>query len=221
MQRIPEPELMEGEEQARAYAMADFEEPHRRFIELFDAKFTGAAIAGHVLDLGCGPGDIALRFAAAHPRCTVHGVDGSTAMLACAEICHRRHPGLCDRVRLFHGRLPGCALPLERYDAVISNSLLHHLPDPAVFWDSVNRWAAPGAPVFVVDLRRPSTPEEAARLTELHAVGEPPVLQHDFHHSLFAAFEPDEILSQLQAAGLSNLNVEATSDRHVAIWGYR
>lgn len=219
MQRIPEPELMEGSEQARAYAEADFEAPHRRFVELFREKFPRLDVDGHVLDLGCGPGDIALRFAAAYPRCVVHGVDGSEAMLACAEICHRRHPGLRDRVLLLHGRLPDCALPRTRYDAVICNSLLHHLPDPAVQWRSVNRWAAPGAPVFVVDLRRPPSRAEAQRLTDLYAAGEPDVLRHDFHHSLLAAFEPDEIRAQLRAAGLAHLQVDVPSDRHVVIWG--
>ncbi len=36
VKRVIEPELMGGLEQAEAYANADFEEPHRRVIELFD-----------------------------------------------------------------------------------------------------------------------------------------------------------------------------------------
>ena len=52
MKRIPEPELMLEEEQARAYAQADFEEPHNRFIELFGQLFPEAS-PEYVLDLGC------------------------------------------------------------------------------------------------------------------------------------------------------------------------
>lgn len=218
MERKCEPELMESPEQARAYARADFEEPHRRFLALFADRFGGAA-RGRVLDLGCGPGDIALRFAAAHPDCTVDGVDGSEAMLACAEICHARHPGVRGRVRLLLGRLPDATLPESSYDVVLSNSLLHHLADPAVLWDSVRRWAAPGAAVFVMDLRRPRTRGEAARLADRHAAGEPAVLKRDFHHSLLAAFEPGEIRAQLRRAGLAHLRVEAVGDRHVVVWG--
>ena len=212
---------MESPAQAEAYARADFSTPHQRFVELFGDKFPGLALAGAVLDLGCGPGDVALRFARAYPHCTVHGVDGSPAMLAAASVCHQRHPGLQDRVHLFEGLLPQATLPLDRYHAVICNSLLHHLPDPAVLWASVVRWAAPGAPVFVVDLRRPPSAEEARRLTDCYAAGEPAVLQHDFYHSLLSAFEPGEIRAQLEAGGLGHLHVETPSDRHVVIWGNR
>ncbi len=221
MQRITEPELMESPAQAEAYAQADFEAPHQCFLALFGQKFPGLDLAGTALDLGCGPGDVALRFARAYPQCAVHGVDGSPAMLAASTLCHARHPGLRDRVRLCQGYLPGASLPQERYDAIISNSLLHHLPDPLVLWQSVLRWAAPGAPVFVVDLRRPGTEAEARQLTERYTVGEPEVLRHDFYHSLFSAFEPDEIRAQLLACGLGHLHMETPSDRHVLIWGNR
>ena len=221
MQRIMEPELMESAAQAEAYARADFEAPHRRFVELFREKFPALAVEGFVLDLGCGPGDISLRFAAAHPRCTVHGIDASPAMLAAAPICHERHPGLRNRVQLFEGYLPDAALPRTAYEVVICNRLLHHLPDPLVLWRSIARYAAPGAPVFVVDLQRPPSVEEAQRLGDLYTQGEPDVLRHDFYHSLLAAFEPGEIRSQLDACGLGHLEMDLPSDRHICIWGIR
>ncbi|HQR49986.1 MAG TPA: hypothetical protein PL152_11655, partial [Steroidobacteraceae bacterium] len=65
MQRIPEPELMDEFEQARAYAEADFSEPNQRFVQLFEAEFP-ALTSGCVVDLGCGPGDIAVRLARRH-----------------------------------------------------------------------------------------------------------------------------------------------------------
>jgi ubiquinone/menaquinone biosynthesis C-methylase UbiE len=34
-----------------------------------------------VLDLGCGPADVTIRFAKANPGYKFHGVDGSAAML--------------------------------------------------------------------------------------------------------------------------------------------
>lgn len=221
MQRIPEPELMTDPAQAAAYARADFAAPHQRFVDLFAEKFPGLAVRGFVLDLGCGPGDVALRFAKAHPACQVHGVDGAPAMLEAAHLCHACHPGLRDRVHLMFGRLPDVVLPRPAYDAVISNSLLHHLPDPRVLWRSITRWAAPGAPVFVVDLRRPADLPEARRLADRYAAGEPAVLQHDFYHSLLAAFTPEEIQNQLKLARLDHLRVEVPSDRHVLIWGHR
>ncbi len=220
MQRQLEPELMSDADQARAYAEADFEAPHSRLVDLFRERFPDAPPEARVLDLGCGPGDVALRFAAAFPDWQIDGVDGSEAMLAAADICHRRHPGLRGRVRLLCGMLPGCALPHAQYDILISNSLLHHLHDPDVLWRSVRKWAAPGSPVFIADLRRPPSSDEARRLTDLYTAGEAEVLRRDFYHSLHAAFEPDEIRAQLHRAGLAHFAIDLPSDRHVLAWGH-
>jgi 2-phosphoglycolate phosphatase len=220
MQRIPEPELMEGAEQAAAYAAADFEAPHARVIELFREAFSGAEISGDVLDLGCGPGDIAMRFARAFPNCRVVGIDGSHEMLNRGREALFRQPAeLRDRVLLVHGLLPGAELHGQGFDTVISNSLLHHLHDPAILWNAVKKFARPGASVFIVDLMRPADETAARELTKQYCSGEPEILRHDFFNSLLAAFTPEEIRAQLDAAGLANFQVRAVSDRHVAIWG--
>jgi hypothetical protein len=58
MRRVIEPELMDDPSQAGAYAAADFAEAHGRMVEAFGVYFPGVEVAGSVLDLGCGPGDI-------------------------------------------------------------------------------------------------------------------------------------------------------------------
>ncbi|QBQ53912.1 class I SAM-dependent methyltransferase [Nitrosococcus wardiae] len=218
MKRIPEPELMEDEAQAQAYAEADFSEPNSHFIELLQAAFPPGTIKGHVLDLGCGPGDITLRVAQAWPSCTVHGVDGAAAMLQHGQRALSQ-AGLGERVQFIHGRLPEVRLPRGKYDVLISNSLLHHLLEPAVLWDCLKRYGARGAPVFIMDLRRPATRHEVKALVEHYGVGEPEILQRDFFNSLLAAFEPEEVQGQLVQAGLDSLQVEVASDRHLTISG--
>lgn len=217
MERVTEPELMDEHEQAQAYAQADFEEAHNRFVTLAGERLP-KGLAGAVLDLGCGPGDISMRFARAFPACTVHGVDGAHAMLRWGRDLLARTPDLAARVELIHGMLPGAELPRERYDAVISNSLLHHLHDPQVLWSAVRAHAAPGAPVFIMDLMRPPTTEAALALVKEYAFGEPEVLQRDFYNSLLAAFEPGEVREQLAQAELS-FAVEEVSDRHLLVTG--
>lgn len=218
MKRIPEPELMTDEEQARAYALADFEEPHSAFVSHFQKVFADRRPSDYVLDLGCGPGDISIRFARAYPDCEVHGVDGSEAMLRFGVVLLDRAPGVRHRVRLLKGMLPDAKLPLEKYDAVISNSLLHHLPDPQILWGSVRRLAKPGAPVFIGDLTRPGNEKQVRELTNTYMASEPEVLQQDFYNSLLASFEVTEIEEQLAAAGL-DFKVEQIGDRHVIIHG--
>ena len=66
MKRVPEPELMEGREQARAYARADFEEPHSRFLSLLQDTFPAGNVGPWVADLGCGTADIGIRVARAY-----------------------------------------------------------------------------------------------------------------------------------------------------------
>ncbi len=210
---------MEDETQAAAYAGADFEQPHSRFIELLRESFPGQDLNGAVIDLGCGPGDIAFRIARAFPNCIVHGVDGSRAMLRLGRQLLERAGNVRDRVRLIEGVLPEVLMPLRRYEIVISNSLLHQLHDPQVLWRSVRKFAASRAPVFVMDLRRPLTVAEAERLQAQYVSNEPEILQRDFFNSLLAAFEPDEIVAQLQAAGLSHLDVRVIGDHHLIVSG--
>lgn len=218
MQRIPEPELMDEAEQALAYAQADFEEPNQRFVGYFESTFPEFR-TGSVLDLGCGPGDIVLRLATRRPDLVVHGLDGSAAMLQFASERLREMPALGGRVQFVEGVLPGATLPLPAYDAVISNSLLHHLHDPGVFWSAVREAGAPGAAVLVMDLFRPQSEAAARSLVDQYAASEPEVLRRDFLASLCAAFEPGEIRQQLREAGLGALDVRTVSDRHLLVTG--
>lgn len=218
MQRRMEPELMDDAEQAAAYAAADFSEANGRFVQLFD-ELCGGEFAGTALDLGCGPGDICLRLARAFPACAVHGLDGAAAMLAHAHTALVREQELARRVRFIQGRLPEADGLAAGYDAVLSNSLLHHLPDPAVLWDAVRRYGRPGSLVLVMDLFRPPDVAVAQALVRCHAADAPPVLQRDFFNSLCAAFTPEEMAGQLAAAGLGQLRVRVVSDRHLAVAG--
>jgi len=218
MQRIPEPELMDEAEQARAYAMADFAEPNARFVGYFESEYPDLT-AGSVLDLGCGPGDIVLRLATRRAGLTVHGIDGSAAMLQFASESLHEAPELGGRVQFIEGLLPGAMLPLPGYDAVVSNSLLHHLHDPGVFWRAVREAGTPGAAVLVMDLFRPQSQAAAQAIVDQYAASEPDVLRQDFLASLCAAFEPDEIRAQLRAHGLDGLSVRTVSDRHLLITG--
>lgn len=217
MQRVLEPELMDDEEQAKCYAEADFSDSNSRFIALFEEKFPDFQ-RGQVLDIGCGPGDIPLRFARHYNESTVHGLDGSAAMLRYAQNALAHAPDLRTRVRFVQGVLPGAVLPWHQYDAIISNSLLHHLHRPEVLWDSLTELSGPETIVCIMDLQRPESEARARELVEQYSGAEPEILKHDFYSSLLAAFAVDEVQEQLKAANLP-LSVEVCSDRHLLVWG--
>ena len=217
MERVPEPELMLDEAQARAYAEADFDAPHSRCIELLRERCALPA-QGHALDLGCGPGDITLRVARALPSWCIDGLDGSPAMLALASAAAAR-AGLASRVRFHCAVLSAGDPPRNTYDLIVSNSLLHHLADPGVLWSAISRWGAAGSSVFVMDLLRPASDADARALVQHYAASEPDVLRHDFYHSLSAAYRPGEVRGQLAAAHLERFALEVVSDRHWIVWG--
>jgi ubiquinone/menaquinone biosynthesis C-methylase UbiE len=217
VERIPEPDLMNEASQALAYAEADFSEPHDAFVEAFRNCFPDFK-SGRVLDLGCGPADISCRFANAYPDSEVIGIDGANEMLKLGEQRIQQQK-LNQRVSLHKVYLPDDPIPYSgQYDAIISNSLLHHLSEPMHLWQTIRQQAKTNQVVFVMDQLRPNTKELAQRLVSQYAEGEPEVLQRDFYHSLCAAYQPDEIQQQLQKAQI-NLEIQVISDRHQIISG--
>lgn len=216
MKRVPEKEVMDDPEGAAAYARADFAGVNQAFVGAFLAAHPSAA-RGSVVDLGCGPADIPIRLAQAAPACRVTAVDASGPMLAIARGALLKS-GVGARVTLLEGYLPGLPLADASFDAVVSNSLLHQLPDPGAFWGEVKRLTRPGGSVFVVDLFRPASEAEARRIVEGAAPDADSLLKEDFYNSLLAAFSLEEVAVQLADAGIP-LAPKQTSERHLTVSG--
>lgn len=208
---------MDDPAQALAYAEADFNESNSLFCDLF-AQLCQGRFEGRILDLGCGPADIPIRLARRFSSSRIDAVDGALAMLELARNAVAA-AGLHHRIGLIQCHLPADSIPGAPFDAVVSNSLLHHLTDPGDLWSTLAEFAGPDALVLVMDLKRPPNAAEAARLVERYAADAPAVLQRDFHNSLLAAYTVTEVRDQLAANGLCGLDVEVVSDRHLAVRG--
>jgi len=215
MERVLESELMDDELQSIAYARADFSASNQFFVDGFINDFPQRLRTA--VDIGCGPGDVMIRLARALPDLHITAIDASAPMIALARGAVMTE-GASDRIELVQGYVPGVALQAHSFDAVLSKDLLHHVPDPSVLWKEVARLGRPGAVVYVMDLVRPPTPEEAHRIVDRVAAREDPILRDDFYNSLCAAFTVDELREQVAAAGL-DLEVRQASDRHALISG--
>ncbi|UVT14844.1 MAG: class I SAM-dependent methyltransferase [Nitrospira sp.] len=216
MNRILEPEVMDDPKQAEAYARADFAEENQGFVDRFKEYFPEFS-QGRVLDLGCGPADIPIRFARLYPACRIIGVDASAPMIQLGEQAVKQ-VDLTDRITLRCERLDAVA-GANIADAAISNSLLHHLPNPLQFWQKLRQLVKPGSPVLVMDLLRPESPEAAQAIVDQYAANEPDILRRDFYNSLLAAFTEDEIGSQLARMNLTRLLIDIPDDRHWVVGG--
>ncbi|MEP6933703.1 MAG: class I SAM-dependent methyltransferase [Nitrospirota bacterium] len=216
MKRTLEPELMDDPEQALAYARADFEKENQGFVDRFREYFPEFT-EGHILDLGCGPGDIPIRFAQALPVCRITGVDASEPMIGLADVAAKQ-AGLVDRITFCCERFQGVSL-VEPADTAVSNSLLHHVPNPLQFWYRLRQLVKPGAPVLVMDLLRPDSSEEAQAIVDQYAAKESEILRRDFYRSLLAAFTEDEVAAQLAEMNLSRLIIDVVDDRHWVVSG--
>jgi ubiquinone/menaquinone biosynthesis C-methylase UbiE len=217
IERIPEPDLMDDAEQAKAYADADFSGPHDAFVDFFKARFPDFS-DGSVLDLGCGTADVMIRFAENFPHAVITGIDGAAAMLDIARHDVKQR-GYAGRIELKKCVLPDPGFIDRKFDAVISNSLLHHLTDPMVLWETLKQCAKDGAPVFIMDLMRPESKQSARDFMLKYTADESPLLQKDFYNSLLASYNGREIRDQLRSMRLDFLNIEIVSDRHILVWG--
>jgi len=210
--RVLEPEAMDTPEEARDYDAMDHHAVNARFVADFRAAH-GPCRGGAILDVGTGTALIPIALCRADPRARVIGLDLADAMLARA---HRNvdAAGLADRIRLERGDGKRLDHPAGSFEAVIANSIVHHIADPAPALAGLARLVAPGGTLFVRDLARPATLEDIARLVTTYAGAESPHGRALFEASLHAALTLDEIRGLLRSLGLPGEGVGITSDRH-------
>ena len=125
---------------------------------------------GNLLEVGSGPGRLAVRLAREAPGMTLTGVDISDVMV---ELAARRaaRAGLSERVRFEVGDVAVLPLSDEDVDGVVSTLSLHHWSDPASGLAEIHRVLKPGGEARIYDLAhwlwRPA--REGNRLAQLAA----------------------------------------------------
>lgn len=209
MRRRLEPEVMDSDEEARDYDAMDHGEVNRRFVlDLLEQT----PRPGAVLDVGCGTALIPIelcRWGAAE----VIALDAASSMLALGSANVSR-AGLAARIRLCRADAKQLPFPDRSFAAVVSNSLLHHLPEPEQAVRELLRVTAGGGLVFVRDLSRPEDEAGVTRLLEAHAADATPKQRLLLADSLRAALTLEELRAIVVGLGSSGDGVRATSDRH-------
>jgi SAM-dependent methyltransferase len=229
LERVLEPEVMDTAEEARDYDSMDHAAVNTRFCDDFlqFATFGGRPALGRiasprVVDFGTGTALIPIALAARASGFTIVGIDLSEHMLTLGRSNVSR-AGLDARVSLARVDAKGTAFEDGAFGATISNSIIHHIPEPALCFAEMWRVTAKGGLLFVRDLHRPNDDEEVDRLVALYG-GEPPAdpsrtasfenQRALFRASLCAALTVREIAAMVAPLGVPASAVKITSDRH-------
>jgi ubiquinone/menaquinone biosynthesis C-methylase UbiE len=220
--RVLEPEVMDTAEEAADYNAMD----HRAVNGAFCIDFLEAAgrlKISRILDVGTGTALIPIDLCSRAPGVTVVAIDLAAHMIALAR-ANVEHANLQDRISLELRDAKSAGWSDGEFDAVISNSIVHHIPEPIDALAEMWRLVAKGGALFVRDLFRPKDDVHVEALVEKYA---PEGSERDerqralFEASLRAALTPSEIEDLAKRAGIIDATVTISSDRHWTLFAAR
>lgn len=152
--------------------------------------------AQHVLELGCGSGNVSLRLAARWPDAAFTLVDGAPEML---EVTRARllahYPDAANRARYVAERFEELSLARSTVDAVVASLSLHHVADVSLVYNRIAPMLVPGGHLVMLDGVRGATAHE-----------------HDVHRARWEAFwrEP----GNLSADEIRDVNTHVAEHDH-------
>jgi ubiquinone/menaquinone biosynthesis C-methylase UbiE len=163
--------------------------------------------------VGTGTARIPIEFCRAQKAGRVVSVDLAQQMLRVASD-NVRSARVTARIALQMAR--ATALPFRDgcSPVVVSNSLIHHLPDPAPAFRELARIVSSGGIVFVRDLLRPASLVEVNALVDTYAAGATAHQRQLLADSLRAALTLDEVRDAIRGLPFEHVSLAATSDRH-------
>lgn len=208
--RVLEPEVMDTTEEARDYDAMDHSTVNRVFVADFLAVWDGRS---PVLDIGSGTAQIPIELCRQAQTARVTAIDLAEHMLSLGRENTRR-AGFADRLLLERVDAKQMPYPNGSFAAVISNSIVHHIPEPGKVLAEMVRVTASGGVLFVRDLLRPATDSELRQLVAAHAGDANAHQQQMFAESLHAALSLAEVRELVARLGVDPLSVQQTTDRH-------
>jgi ubiquinone/menaquinone biosynthesis C-methylase UbiE len=220
--RILEPELMDSDDDAREYDAMDHAAVNELFVADLIVAFSdwslkrpvqSVASQFNVLDLGAGTAQIPIELARRAPHVHITALDAASSMLALARQ-NIAAAGVADRVAPLLADAKQLPFDAEAFHVSISNSILHHIPQPReVIAESV-RVTALGGLLFHRDLCRPRDESELAHIVETYAAEANVYQRKLFADSLHAALTLIEMQRLVAEFGFAPATVRMTSDRH-------
>ncbi|MDI6804475.1 MAG: class I SAM-dependent methyltransferase [Bacteroidota bacterium] len=213
MDRILEPEVMDTMEDAIEYDAMDFTEVNTSFAERAVEILPDE---GLVLDLGTGSARIPILILQRNRKLKIIAVDLSENMLKVGKMNVDTY-NFSASVELIIVDAKKLPYPDNHFDAVISNSLLHHIPDPLPVLKEINRVSKSKAGILIRDLIRPESFSIVEALVQQYAGDCDEHQKKLFRDSLIASFTIDEVKILVEQSGIKDSVVIQSSDRHLSI----
>ncbi len=217
--RTLEPEVMSAPEEAQAYDEMDHSQVNQKFVEDLLASIE-IQPETKIIDLGTGTGLIPLEFARQTAHGNIIGIDLSEEMLLKARE-HARKENLDNRIHFQLADATATSVSATSYDIVMSNSIVHHIPEPQRLFVEATRLLRHGGQLFVRDLLRPETAPEVENLVQFHAANNTEFQQQLLRQSLHAALTISEVEAILKQIPDLQATVTQTSDRHWTVIGVK
>ena len=225
-----EPEVMDTAEDAHDYDSMDHSTVNRVFVddlltfrrrtrESSDRSLTTSATgaAAHqflnVLDVGTGTALIPIELCRREVECRITAIDLAAEMLKLADLNIAR-ADLASRIQAEQIDAKHMPYAASVFDAVISNSIVHHIPEPRDVFVEMLRVLRSSGVLFVRDLLRPQSLAEVDHLVANYAGRENAHSQQLFRDSLHAALSLSEVRELAAACGIAASAAQQTSDRH-------
>jgi len=210
LERVLEPEVMDTYEEARDYDSMDHQAVNKLFV---DDLLAAGNIGNDILDVGTGTAQIPVELCRQSEDCRIIAIDMAVHMLDLARF-NIEVDGFTQHIFLQQIDAKDMLFESEMFDCVMSNSIIHHIPEPlAVLAESI-RVTRPGGLLFFRDLLRPESGEEVAHLVSTYAGDENEHQRQMFDDSLRAALSLSEVRAMVSSLGFEAETVQATSDRH-------
>lgn len=217
-----EPEVMDTPEEACDYNAMNHDTVNRIFVDDFltfclDSSLSDRLIDAVaplcVLDVGTGTAQIPIELCRHPIACRVTAIDLAGEMLKLAKLNVARE-GLSNRIQLELVDAKQAPYADSAFDAVISNSIVHHIPEPRAAFAEMTRLLRLGGVLFVRDLLRPNTATEVDLLVATYAGQENAHSQQMFRDSLHAALTLAEVRELAREINVPETAITQTSDRH-------
>ncbi len=199
--------------EATAYDAMDF--------ELVNTVFTTDAIeldphAIKILDVGTGTARIPILMCQQRPQYLITAIDLAQSMLIIGQR-NVEAAGLNQRIRLDRVDSKRMPYPDLEFDMIVSNSLVHHVPDPLSLFQEFKRLVRPGGAILIRDLIRPENGTIVNNLVAKIGEGYDAHQQQLFRDSLNAALTLTEVQELIDRVGLAQVKLSQSSDLHWTI----